>query len=180
MGVSGFPIKGTVQDSRRELEPWFNSGEGTFTAVTDDSGNAVLTVASHNVDIGDTISLASTGANYQGTVGNVTATTSTTITTDIVFNGDDAGFFFIDESLTFPDTPINLLREVHVQFDTKSSVTLQVTLDALNYMDLNNNQTLVGLATFTMFVVKDARLNFRITGTDPNTSQNIGVVVTSA
>lgn len=79
-------------------------------------------------------------------------------------------------SVTFADTPDNFLREVHVQFDTINSVRIEITLDGVNYMAINNGNTLLGLGTFTFFVVKGTVLNFRTASGSAST--NFAIVVT--
>lgn len=68
------------------------------------------------------------------------------LTTDVLFDAD---------------TPEKFLREIHVQFDTIQSVVLEITLDGTTFMKLNNGNAIIGLATFTFFVIKNSMLNFR-------------------
>ena len=182
MAVSGFPIKASSIGTRVKLEPWLQSVRGTYTAVIDLAGKAKLTVSdSSAVSVGDDIWI--TDASQVDKFGIVTdIPDGTSITTDITFVADQSGTFAIVENSEFEDTPAGLLREAHVQFDTSgiTTVNMEITFDGINYMLLNNAQTLVGLATFTFFVVKDSKLNFRIATGSTATSIVMGIVVTAA
>lgn len=60
-------------------------------------------------------------------------------------------------------TPADTMREIQVQFLSGSAGTLSVTFDGSSgtFFNLNNGETIVGLATLTIFVDNTTELNFR-------------------
>ena len=57
-------------------------------------------------------------------------------------------------------TPANTMREIQVQFLTGSAGILSVTFDGTTFFNLNNGETILGLATITLFVDNTTFLNF--------------------
>ena len=73
------------------------------------------------------------------------------LASDIDFSADD-------------QTPANFEREIQVQLSSATASNVQITLDGgVTWLDINNGDTLVGLATFTFLVDNATLLNFRQT-----------------
>ena len=179
MAVSGFDIKKTASGSAAALEPWFVDNFGTYTLVVSDAGNAQFTTSSpHGLQIGDTVDVV--GTEYQfGGQPVLSINSTTTFTVAVPFTITDTGNWFENDAVSFEDTPDSFLRELHVQFDTIVSVGIEISLDGgANYMAINNANELIGLATFTFFVVKDSLVNFRTTSAAATTG--FAIVVTGA
>lgn len=164
MAVSGFDIKKIAAGSAAAHDPWFVGNSGTYASVSDDGGNVqIVTAAPHGLEIGDKIDVVGTVYNFGGQ-SVITINSTTTFTVAVPFTATDMGNWFENDAVTFEDTPENFLRELHVQFDTTVSVGIEISLDGgLSYMALNNANELIGLATFTFFVVKGSEVNFRTT-----------------
>ncbi len=178
MAVSGFPIKKSAKGTRTTGQKWLSSLEGAYGKIVNNGSNfnRFEQITGTFPEVGDQITVSGTTVNG---IQTVTSVTSIDFVTGTTFTADSVGGFFIPEDLEFEDTPEGLLREVHVQFDTTGTAsTVEITFDGTNFMVINNNQTLIGLATFTFFVVKDTKLNFRV-GTASALVQ-MAIVVTSA
>lgn len=176
MGVSGFPIK--AEDSATNFDqrqPWLWGGIlGTFNAVNDKNGVAEFEINSFGAGdinsfvIGQSFFVNSTGAagDYEEVYGIITDidydTEAVKTTIPFVMGSEtDTGGWVYGENCTFEnDTPDNFLREIHVQFDVNTAIIIEVTFDGVNFMSLNNNDTIIGLQTFTLFVTKFTKLNF--------------------
>ena len=71
---------------------------------------------------------------------------------------------FFPSDITFSGTPGNLAREIQVDITTSSAVNLEMTQNgAVDWVPINNAQTLFGKATFTFLVQPNAEVNFRNT-----------------
>jgi len=169
VAISGFPIKRTQIGIASANDPWFKR-QVSYTQVTDQGGGTIrfTTSTAHGFVATDTVDILSanktTYAFADITVSNVPSTTEFDVVATFV--SDDTGTVSADSDIEFldwdDDTPDNTLREIHVQFDTDIAVGVEITLDGgSTYMPINNATTLVGLATFTMFVIDTTLLNFR-------------------
>jgi len=179
VGVSTFPIRDERTSSSLFREFLFFDVKDSFGGVTDVGGFLQLegAIEADNVKVGDAIWVDG-GANYDQVNGLVTGTGNQTILTDIPFNGGGSGTYTTSSGIRWKDdTPKNNLREIHVQMLLDNTVQIEVTFDNVNYFAINNNGTLLGVSTFTMFVTDDSRLNFRT-----NTDLTLGytIIVTSA
>lgn len=186
MAVSGFPIKATAIGKRDASQPWLIDTIDIIS-ITDLGGGTVeiTTATPHGLSASDPFTIFTPqdfGATY-----NILAIAgivdTTTITASVIFNGDTTatlGKILSPAYVTWDsDTPEDILREIHIQFDTDSAIPIQVTLDGgLNYMAINNNVDIDGLATFTMFVTKGTLLNFRYGGA--GTQKSIAIIVTAS
>lgn len=168
MAVGGFPIKASEDRSVTSGIPYLGSIQGAFDSVNNvggfaqfvDNGSGDL----QGLVIGQTLFLNSAGAgDYEEVYGIITAIDpdNDTITTTIPFNGSDTGSWWQGENCLFDsDTPEGFLREIHVQFDyTAQDNVMQITFDGVNYMPINNGDTLNGLSTVTLFVTKNTKFN---------------------
>lgn len=185
MGVSGFPIKAEGSNSAAaQEEPWLSNARGTYNTISNISSKAqfhINSFATGNIDdiiVGQSFFVNS--ASYPNSYGVITAVNynNNRVTTDIDFNGSESGDWVYGNNCLFNvDTPEDILREVHVQFDTGSAVIVELTFDGINFMPINNNQTIFGLQTFTIFVTKETKLNFHTPTAFP---VEFSITVTSA
>lgn len=170
--VAGFQIKAEFAGSVIADEPWFNDLAGSYTGFSAGGGATEFQAPSHNLVIGDLITiLSATGTSLDITLAEVTTTlNANTFTIAGEIAGDGTGNWFRYENVTWTDStpkgPFSgsegFLREIHIQFSTSSSVVVEVTLDGgATFLPLNNNAGIFGLATFTMFVKALTELNFR-------------------
>lgn len=176
--VAGFQIKAQFEGAVNADEPWFNDLEGSYTNYTDGvTTNTIFNDVAHGLEVGDLISIFSlTGTSISLDQVEVTAKTDDTFTIDELVGAPEAGntgnwnrYNSITWADSTPAPPFDgsegFLREIHIQFSTSSSVVVEVTLDnGLNWLPLNNNAGIFGLATFTMFVKFDTLLNYRSSG----------------
>ena len=60
-------------------------------------------------------------------------------------------------------TPINVMREIQVQFSTDTAGVLFLTFNGTDFFEINDGNTITGTATFTIFVDNTTLLNFEFT-----------------
>jgi len=181
MAVNGYPIKAQVSGTFEQNEPWFHSVKGTFSGWVTDGGFAKFTLNdASGLEVDQEIWIQTTSkATYPDDLTTITAIDGNDVTTALVFAGTtETGFWTQPENITWDeDTPEDFLRQIHVQFDTVTDLIIGVTLDGINYVSINNDETIKGLATFTLFVQKGSLLNFQyFTAT---ADQDINCVVTT-
>ena len=172
MAISGFGIKAQTSGTFTAEIPWFQGAEsGSFTAATDDGGIAVFTLDdATGLSVGDGIYVDGT-PNYLNQTGIITAINGLNVTTNILFNGADTGTWIQLQVINFSsDTPEDYLRVIHTQFDTGVSVAIEITLNGKDYMAINNDDPIQGLATFTFFMQNESILNFRTASGSMSTS----------
>lgn len=187
MAVSGFPIKATAIGKRDASQPWLIDTIDIIS-ITDLGGGQVeiTTSTPHGLSITDPFTIFTPqdfGASYNTLTTVSTVESPTVIRAPVIFTSDTTatlGKILSPAYVTWDsDTPEDILREIHIQFDTDSAIPIQVTLDGgLNYMAINNNVDIDGLATFTMFVTKGTLLNFRYGGA--GTQKSIAIIVTAS
>ena len=171
MAVSGFPIIAEVDGDFETFQPWFGSTvSGTYSAinqelpedtselVANDTGSLAdgdLLYVKSNDDVPFDGSVTTVAVNVQPAQDHILTTLPFT-----TFN--DTGIWSNFQWLLWDsDTPETILREIQVQYTTELASIVQVTIDGNNWANLNNGIATIGLATFTMFVLKDSKLNFR-------------------
>jgi len=177
--VAGFQIKAQREDVVIDANvPWFTNAGASYTAYTDGITDTTFTSAGHPFIVGDIVSIFSTtGTSINLDFGNVISITTDTFTISQAVGapdgGGNTGDVFRHASITWDEsTPAppfagseGFLREIHIQFSTSASVVVSVTFDDGNtFVPLNNNAGIFGLATFTMFVKSDTKLNFKSSG----------------
>ena len=176
--VGGFQTKAEFENNVVvALQPWFTGAGGNYSAYSIGTGTTTFTSAGHSIQVDDEMTILSeTGTSIEFTFASVTAITTNTFTVDQEAGAPDVsntGQWFVYDNIVWTDsTPGGglgsepFLREIHIQFSTSSSAIIEVTLDGgQNWLPLNNNAGIFGLATFTMFVKFNTELNFRSTST---------------
>ena len=188
MGVSGFKIKARTKGFRANNTEWFLEEIGPVS-ITDALGDARVTFlpgfpadfqgGQFIILISDDVRKTYNGASV---VNSLSATAFTA--SDISYVSDQTGILY---RTTFPvdilwdsDTPLDILREIQVQFDVVPSSELSlpiisITLDGINFIPINNGNTIHGVATFTFFVKADSKLNFIAS----EEIENMGCIVSS-
>ena len=173
MCASGFHI---IKDENR-IEPLpnliiFSSLTGIYTSVSDNDGKAQLgTGPPYDISVGDVLQLFGGVYNtFNATV--ISVESPLLFTVDLAFNGNDSGFFLVNDFVTFEEDPENLLSEIQVQILTSDETIVSVTFDGgANYIPLNDNLSIHGLSTFTFYVKKESVVNF-------TSSESVTITVT--
>ena len=167
MAIGGFPEVNEDKGSRVTFEPWFQSADGTIISIAENvpNGNIIVELADSSVfTIGDTVWIDTpVYPNLYGTVVSIPA--SDEIQLDITYTADDAlgGFWANVENITTfeIETPEDLFREIHIQFEVSELQLVEVTFNGIDYHPTNNNVNFLGLNTISLSVKKDVILNFR-------------------
>ncbi len=66
------------------------------------------------------------------------------------------------EDILFTSFPDGIVIEIQIQFTTDLPVVLELSADGgTTWLPVNNNETIQGIATFTVFMEESFSLNFR-------------------